>query len=178
MPRLLLPSVSSLLRCRLLWEDFLVATSKVPTPVPSILLPFSGFLCDTPFYLICIGLFICCLSPCSRTEEPWGQVFCINFLLFFFKSPPSSIYSLLGSELLQSVQLSSVAQLCRTLYNPMDCSRPGFPVHHHLLELTQTHVHRLVMPSNHLILCRPLLLLPSIFSSIRVVSNESVLRNR
>ena len=47
-----------------------------------------------------------------------------------------------------------------------------------LLESTQTHVHRSVMPSNHLILCCPLLLLPSIFSSIRVFSNESALRMR
>ena len=45
-------------------------------------------------------------------------------------------------------------------------------------ELTQTHVHRVVMASNHLILCRPLLLLPSIFASIRVFSNESVLHIR
>ena len=57
----------------------------------------------------------------------------------------------------------------------MDCSTPGFPVHHQLLELTQTHVHRVVMPSNHLIFCCPLLFLPSIFPSIRVFSNESVL---
>ena len=60
----------------------------------------------------------------------------------------------------------------------MDCSMPGFPVHHQLLELAQTHVHRLVMPSNHLFLCRPLLLLPSIFPSIRAFSNESVLHIR
>ena len=38
-------------------------------------------------------------------------------------------------------QLSSVAQLCPTLCDPMDCSRPGLPVHHQLLEFTQTHVH-------------------------------------
>ena len=57
----------------------------------------------------------------------------------------------------------------------MDCSTPGFPVHHRLLELTQTHVLKLVMPSNHLILCHPLLLLPSIFPSIRVFSNELAL---
>ena len=38
-------------------------------------------------------------------------------------------------------QFSSVTQLCPTLCDPMDCSRPGFPVHHQLLELTQTHVH-------------------------------------
>ena len=40
-----------------------------------------------------------------------------------------------------SVRFSSVAQSCLTLYNPMDCSTPGFPVHHQLLELAQTHVH-------------------------------------
>ena len=55
----------------------------------------------------------------------------------------------------------------------MDCSTPGLPVHHQLWELTQTHVLELVMPSNHLILCRPLLL-PSIFPSIRVFSSESL----
>ena len=37
----------------------------------------------------------------------------------------------------------------------MNCSTPGLPVHHQLPEFTQTHVHRVVMPSNHLILCRP-----------------------
>ena len=71
---------------------------------------------------------------------------------------------------------SSVAKSCLTLCDPMDCSTPGLPVHHQLPEFTQTHVQS-VMPSNHLI-CRPLLLLPSIFPRIRVFSNESVLRNR
>jgi len=60
----------------------------------------------------------------------------------------------------------------------MDCSMPGLPVHQQLPELAQTHIHRSVMPSNHLILCHPLLLPPSIFPSIRVFSNESVLRIR
>ena len=52
----------------------------------------------------------------------------------------------------------------------MDCSSPGLPLHHQLPELMSI---ELVMPSNHLILCRPLLLLPSIFPSIKVFSNES-----
>ena len=52
---------------------------------------------------------------------------------------------------------------------------PGFPVHHQLPELAQIRFIQLVMPSNHLILCHPLLLLPLIFPSIRVFSNESVL---
>ena len=71
-------------------------------------------------------------------------------------------------------QFSSVTQSCLTICDPMDCSTPGFPVHHtqSLLKLMAI---ELVMPSNHLILCHPLLLLPSIFPSIRVFSNESVL---
>ena len=62
-----------------------------------------------------------------------------------------------------------------TLCDPMDCTMPGFPVHQgnswSLLKLMSTES---VMPSNHLILCCPLLL-PSIFPSIRVFSNESAL---
>ena len=77
-----------------------------------------------------------------------------------------------------SVQFSSVAQSCLILCDPMNCSTPGFPVHHKLPELAQTHVHQSVMPSNYLILCRPLLLPPSIFPSIRVFSNKSVLHIR
>ena len=72
---------------------------------------------------------------------------------------------------------SSVAQSYPTLCNPMDCSMPGLPVRHQLLEFIQTHVHR-VSDAIHLILCRPLLLPPSVFPSIRVFSNESVLRIR
>jgi len=73
-------------------------------------------------------------------------------------------------------QFSSVTQSCPTLCDPMNCSTPGLPVHHQLPEFTQTHVHRGVMPCSHLILCRPLLLLPPIPPSIRVFSNESTLR--
>ena len=74
--------------------------------------------------------------------------------------------------------VSSVAQSRPTLCNPMNCSMPGLPVHHQLPESTTPMSLESVMPSNHLILCRPLLLLPSIFPSIRVFSNESVLRMR
>ena len=74
------------------------------------------------------------------------------------------------------LQFSSVTQSCLPLCDPMGCSMPGFPVHHRFLELSQTI--ESVMPSNHLILCHPLILLPSIFPSTRVFSNESVLRIR
>ena len=60
----------------------------------------------------------------------------------------------------------------------MSHSMTGLPVHHQLPEFTQTHVHWGVTPSNHLILCRPLLLLPSIFPRIRVFLNESALHIR
>ena len=60
----------------------------------------------------------------------------------------------------------------------MDCSTPVFPVHHQFPELTQTHVHWVGMPSNHLILCCPLHLPPSILPSISVFSSESVLHIR
>ena len=78
-----------------------------------------------------------------------------------------------------SVQFSSVAQSCPTLCDPMNRSTPGHPVHHQLPESTQNHESiESVVPSNHLILCHPLLLLPSIFPSIRVFSNESALHIR
>ena len=76
-----------------------------------------------------------------------------------------------------SQSVSSVAQLCQTLCYPKDCIMPGFPVRHQLQELAQTHVHRIgdaIQPS-HPLWWRPLLLLPSIFPSTRVSSNESVL---
>ena len=60
----------------------------------------------------------------------------------------------------------------------MNCSMPGFPVHHQLPELAQTHVHRVGDAFNHLILCCPLHLPPSFFPSIRVFSDGSVLRIR
>ena len=70
----------------------------------------------------------------------------------------------------------SVTLLCPTLCNPTDYSTPVFPVLHHLPELAQTHVpSESVMPSNHLVLCHPFILLPSMFPSIRVFSNESTL---
>ena len=88
-------------------------------------------------------------------------------------------------------QFISVVRSCLTLCDPMDCSTPGFPslTSHHTITNSWSLLKLLsiesVMPSNHLILrhphlilCRPLLLLPSMFPSIRVFSHESVLRIR
>ena len=75
-------------------------------------------------------------------------------------------------------QFSSVTQLCPTLCDPMNHSMPGLPVHHQLRSSPKAMSIESVMPFNHLIFCRPLLLLPSIFPSNRVFSNESALRIR
>ena len=72
-------------------------------------------------------------------------------------------------------QFSSVAQLCLTLCNPMNRSMPGLPVHHQLPSPPKSMSIKSVIPSNHLIICCPLLLLPSVFPSIRVFFSESAL---
>ena len=77
-----------------------------------------------------------------------------------------------------TTQFSSLTQLCPVLCDPIDCNMPGFPVITNSWSLLKFMFIESVMPSSHLILCCPLLLLPSIFPSIRVFSNESVLRIR
>ena len=74
------------------------------------------------------------------------------------------------------MQFSSVAQSYPTLCDPINRSTPGLPVHHQLVEFTQTQSIKSVMPSSHLILCYPLLLPSPIPPSIRVFSIESTLR--
>ena len=76
----------------------------------------------------------------------------------------------MSKSIVRSIQFSSVAQLCLTLCDPINHSMPGLPIHHQLPMSIES-----VMPSSHLIFCCPLLLLPSIFPSIRVFSKESVL---
>ena len=64
-----------------------------------------------------------------------------------------SYFFLSDSSLFSSVQFNSVAQLCLSLFDPMDCSTPGFPVHHQLSELAQTHVYQVsevIQPSHPL----------------------------
>ena len=77
-----------------------------------------------------------------------------------------------------SFQFSSVAQSCPTLCDPVNHSMPGLPVHHQLPSLLELISIESVMPSSHLILFRPLLLLPPIPPRIRVFSSESALRIR
>ena len=94
--------------------------------------------------------------------------------VFFSTAIVSSLFYRLHEKKskFQSVSVSSVTQSCLTLCNPMNYSMPGLPVRHQLLEFTLESV----MPSNHLILCHPLLLLPPICPNFRVFSNESILR--
>ena len=101
----------------------------------------------------------------------------IPLALFFFYKLALAIWNLLCSYTV-SQSVSSVTQSCPTLCDPMNRSTPGLPLHHKLPEYTQTHVHREVMSSSHLILCRPLLLLPPIPPSIRVFYNEQTLSMR
>ena len=102
-----------------------------------------------------------------------NSVWDLDFLLAFslWASDSRSVMS-------NSVQFSSVTRSCPNLCDPMDWSMSGFPVHYQLPELAQTHVHQVGDAIQHPILCCPLLLLPSIFPSIRGFSNESVLRIR
>ena len=79
---------------------------------------------------------------------------------------------------LWSIQFSSVTQSWPTLCNPINHSTPGLPVHHHLPSPLKPMSTESVMPSSHLILCHPLLLLPSTFPSIRVSSNWLALHIR
>ena len=120
-------------------------------------------------------------------------------LCFFFQNYQ---YVNMNSWFFKTISQSSI-QSCPTFCDPMNRSTPGLPVHHQLPEFTQSHVYRVsdaiqpshplfspsppapkpmsiesVMPSNHLILCRTLLFLPSIFPSIRIFSNESALSIR
>ena len=77
-----------------------------------------------------------------------------------------------------TVKFSSFTQACPTLHNPINCSMPGFPVHHQLVKLAQTHVHWVgdaIQPFQPL---HSLILLPSIPPSIRVFSSESTLHMR
>ena len=79
-------------------------------------------------------------------------------------------------------KLNSLAQFSHssspTLCDPIGCNTPSHPVYHNTLSFLELMSIELVMPSNHLILGHPLLLLPSIFSNIRVFSNESALQIR
>ena len=103
------------------------------------------------------------ISDSSLEEWPW--------------TTRSSPLPLLTSYGFSSFQFSSVTQSCLTLCNPMNCSMPVLSITNSRSPPKPMSIVSM-MPSNHLILCRPLLLLPSIFPSIRVFSNDSTLHIR
>ena len=106
-----------------------------------------------------------------KVVAAWRSVVLIRDLM--------SIWCLYLQKHFYHSQFNSVVQSCPTLCDPMNHSTPDLPVHHQLPEFIQTHTHWVsVMSSNRLILCCPLLLPPSIFPSIRILSNESVLHVR
>ena len=86
-----------------------------------------------------------------------NTVFCV--VIWFLSQDNSPPMKLMPWRVFRnSVQFSSVAQSCLTLCDPMDCSTPGFPVHHQLLEFIQTHVHWVgdaIQPSHPLSSCSP-----------------------
>ena len=120
------------------------------------------------------------------TSETWSKTLNLILLhlieyqnthtkIFNLRSFPG--HSVSSTSRLWTPQFSSVAQSCLTLCDPMDCSTPGLPVYHQLLESTQL-VHWVgdaIQPSHPLSSSPPPPPMPSIFSSIRVFSNESVL---
>ena len=111
-------------------------------------------------------------SPFPRDFLDPGMELCLLCLMhwqlgFFFLPimPPGKLKASLS-------QFSSVAQSCLTLCDPVNCSTPGLLSITNSRSLPKPMSIESVMPSNHLILYHPLLLLPSIFLSIRVFSNE------
>ena len=95
------------------------------------------------------------------------MVNCFPSDLFLFMLSRKGVFQVIITS------VSSVTQLCPTVWNPVDYSTPGLPVHHQLRSLLKLMPIESVMPPNHLILCCSLLLPPSVFPSIRVFSNES-----
>ena len=113
------------------------------------------------------------LNPCPRTKEEPQQDGRRDVIMLKSNPIPAgwTTHKLESNNTISSVQSLS----CPTLCDPMSCSTIGFSVHHQLQSLLKL---MWMMPSNHLILCCPLLFLPSIFPSIHVFSNESPLRIR
>ena len=108
------------------------------------------------------------LPPPSPCPKVYSLCLCLHYC------PENRFISIIFLDSTYMHSVSSVTQLSPTLCDSMGCGTPGFPVHHQLQSLLKLMSIELVMPSNHLILCRPLLL-PSIFPRIRIFSSESVL---
>ena len=144
----------------------------VPLPPPSVVLCVNAFICS----VVSNSLGPRGLQP-PRLLCPWDSPgkntggSCHFLLLVIFPTQrlkPSLLLWQADSLPLSQVLLCPFVQSLwsLTLCDPMDCSMPGFPVSYHLPELLKLMSIESVMLSSHLILCCPLLFLPSIFSSI------------
>ena len=101
------------------------------------------------------------------------------FRLFSFAGWLTPSLKVFSRTLLQLISCyCSVAQSCLTLLDSMEYSMPGFSVPHHFLEIAQVHVHWIGDAIHSLIVCHPLLFLPSVLLSIRVFSSESAVHIR
>ena len=157
------------------------AESHLNKPGASLLPPLVTFQ-GVSFLVI---YFLPVLSPytlCSSvTHHPTLSHPKLLHLVFLSLHYPSMVDKMLFTSNLFSENFPafccSVAKLCPALCDPMDGNIPGFPTVYHLPEFAQALIES-AMPYNHLILCCPLLLLPSIFPNIRIFSNESDLHIR
>ena len=115
-------------------------------------------------------------TPFRRILNKWNSFRIIQFSLEFrYIMSPRIAKLWMPYKERTVIQYSSVAQSCPTICNPITCSMPGLPVITNSQNPPKPMSIVSVIPSNHLILCCPLLLPSSIFSSIRVFSNKSVL---
>ena len=125
------------------------------------------------FLLLIIAIFEKLIHKnCCQIKDAIDKYFIEDWWNYILKSILFSFDSELEFERhLMLVAVFVVSKLCPTLHNPMDCSMPGLPVSHYILGKFMSI--ESVMLSNYLILCQPLFLLPSVFPSTRVFSNES-----
>ena len=140
----------------------------------------------TATFCLCINSTDVAIQQLEWGQCHWGTQFIIFINFIKWGHHVEKIESLIGSD--KDSKFCSKShescwriccfyfslKLCLTLCNPMDCRMLSFPVLPHLPDFAQTHI-RWVSDAIHLILCCSLLLLPSIFSSIRVFSNERAL---
>jgi len=122
----------------------------------------------------------CCMAETNTTCKHCKAIFLQlkkSTVSIYLMSCRSIKYFLINFWVRRNISFSccSVTQSCLTLCDPIDCSTPGLPVIYHLPEPAQAHVQSQWCHPNHLVLCHPLLLMPSTFPSIRVFSNESAL---
>ena len=144
-----------------------------------------GGICDHPgLYQVPLHLHLCLLNLITATSVPLclsEQATVLTRKIYIWGPCSTGNLGGIHKQCMSAalvpcgifVVCSLVTKSCPVLCDPMDCSMPGFPILHYLMEIVQTHVHWVVMSYNHLTLFCSFFLLPSIFPSIRVFSNES-----